>query len=281
MADAFMESATSHATWIPQVWSKELVVARESVLVLANLVKRFDSDISAFGNIIHVPTVTNLSAGDITVADGTLTSQSPTETEVQITINKWKGVILRIVDMAKAQSKYEFMAEYSGKMGYALGLAVEQDLAALAAGFSQSVGTYNTNTISDANLRDAVQKLDDARVPFADRHMFLKPVIKNALLGIDKFVRFDAVSYAKGESPILKGGIGELYGVTAHISPEVYKATNNTSNMMFHRDAMALAMQKDLKIEEFARTGFVTPVGASELYGVKELRDDHGVELRS
>ena len=280
MADAFM-TATTHAEWIPEIWSKELIVARQSVLVLADLVKRFDADIAQFGDTVHVPTVTNLSAGNISTSDGSLDSQTPTETSVPIVIDKWKGVVLKILDITKAQSKYDFMSEYSVKMGYALGLAVEADLAALAAGLSQTVGTFNTNTVTDANLRDAVQKLDDARVPFSDRHMFLKPVIKNALLGIDKFVRFDAVSYAKGESPVLKGNIGELYGVSVHISPEAHKTSNNTSNMMFHRDCLALAMQKDIKIEQFARTGFLTPVGASNLYGVKELRDDHGVEIRS
>jgi len=280
MADAYMDQ-TTHAAWIPEVWSKELVVARESVLVLANLVKRFDVDVAQFGDTIHVPSVTNLTAGDISTTDGTLASQSPTEANVDITIDKWKGVILRILDISKAQSKFDFMAEYSGKMGYALGVKLEQDLAALAAGLSQTVGTYNTNTVSDANLRDAVQTLDDARVPFSDRHLFVKPVIKNALLGIDKFVRYDSVARSAGESPIIKGNIGELYGVMCHVSPEVYKSGNNTSNMMFHRDALALAVQKNLKVEQFARTGFLTPIGASQLYGVKELRDDHGVMIKS
>lgn len=280
MADVFM-TPTTHATWIPEVWSKELIVARESALMLANLVKRFDTDIARYGDIIHVPSVTNLVAGDISTADGTLASQSPTETEVLITVDKWKGVVLKILDIAKAQAMPEFMAEYSGKMGYALGLAVETDLAALAPGFSQNVGAYNTNTITDPIIRDAVQRLDDARVPFSDRHLFIKPVIKNALLGIDKFIRYDAIPYLKGDSPILKGNVGEVYGVAVHVSPEVFVSGLNTSNLMFHREAMALAVQKDQKMEQFARTGFVTPIGSQTLYGVRELRDDHAVEVRS
>lgn len=280
MGDVF-GTQTTHATWIPEVWSKEMITARESVLIMANLVKRLDSEIARFGDIIHLPSVSNLTAGNISVSDGSLDSQSPTETEVLVTVDKWKGVVLKILDIAKAQAMPDFMAEYTSKMGYALGLAVEADLTALGAGFSQNVGAYNTNTMSDANLRDAIQKLDDARVPFGDRHLVIKPVIKNALLGIDKFVRFDAVSYGKGESPIVKGNLGEIYGVMVHVSPEVYKTGNNTSNMLFHKDALALAIQKDVKIEQFARTGFVTPVGASCLYGVKEVRDDHGIEMRS
>lgn len=280
MADAYMD-ATTHAVWIPEVWSKEMIVARESVLILANLVKRFDSDVARYGDIVHVPSVANLTAGNISTSTGALDSTTPTETEINITIDKWKGVVLKILDIAKAQAMPDFMAEYTSKMGYALGVAVEADLALLGASFSQTVGTFNTNTISDAILRDAIQKLDDARVPFGDRHLVVKPVIKNALLGIDKFVRFDGVAYSKGESPIVKGNMGEIYGVNVHVTPETYKTGNNTSNMLFHRDALALAIQKDVKIEQFARTGFVTPIGASSLYGVKELRDDHGVEIRS
>jgi len=196
MADVF-STQTTHANWIPEVWSRELIRARESVLIMANLVKRFDSEIARYGDIIHVPAVSNLTAGNISTADGSLDSQSPTESEVLVTVNQWKGVVLKLLDIAKAQTMPDFMAEYTGKMGYALGLAVESSLTALGAGFSQSVGAYNTNTLTDASLRDAIQKLDDARVPFSDRHLVIKPVIKNALLGIDKFVRFDAISYGK------------------------------------------------------------------------------------
>lgn len=280
MAEEYMD-LTTHAAWIPEIWSKELIVARESSLLMANLVKRFDADVVQYGDTIHVPSVTNLVAEDISTSTGELEAQNVTEANVDILIDKWKGVVINVLDITKAQSKYEFVAEYSGKMGYALGLAVEQSLTALAASLSVTKGTFNTNTITDVIIRDAVQALDDARVPFSDRHLLIKPVIKNALLGIDKFVRYDSVSFPKDQSPILKGNVGEIYGVMVHVSPETYKTSNNTSNMMFHRDAFALAIQKDIAVEQFARTNFKSRMGASCLYGVKELRDDHGVEIRS
>ena len=271
---------TTGVKFIPEVWSKEMIIARESVLVLAGLVKRFDADVAKAGNKINIPNLSNLTVGDISTSDGTLDAQAVTETEIEITIDKWKGVRIDALDLTQAQSAYNFMAEYTKKMGYALGLSVESELAVLAASLSQTVGTFNTD-LTDANFRRAVQYLDDARVPFSDRHLFIKPAVKNTLLGIDKFVRYDAVAYAKGESPIMRGNLGEIYGVMVHVSPEAYKTSNNTSNMMFHRDCLALAMQKDIKVEKFARTKFTDSIGASELFGVKELRDDHGVELRS
>lgn len=277
MADV-LSTTTTHATFIPEVWSKDTIIARESVLVMAGLVRRFDSDVASYGDIIHVPNVSNLTGGNISTSTGLLDSESPTESEVQITIDKWKGVNMKVLDIVLAQSKYAFRQLYTEKMGYLLGAFVEQDILALAPSFSQTVGTFNTD-LTDANFRRAVQYLDDARVPFGDRHMILKPAQKNNILGIDKFVRYDAM----GTGAAIKSGQvpGELYGVMTHVSPEVYKTSNNTSNLMFHRDAIALAMQKDVKIEQFARVGWLDHFGGSELYGVKELRDDHGVELRS
>ncbi len=277
MADV-LSTATTHAEFIPEVWSAETIVARESVLVLANIVQRFDADAAGFGDIIHVPTVTNLTGGNISTSTGLLDAEAPTETKVDITINKWKGVNIKVLDIVLAQSKYEFRRLYTEKMGYLLGQLVEVDLATLAASLSQTVGTFATD-LTDPNFRRAVQYLDDARVPFADRHFFLKPAVKNTILGIDKFVRNDAI----GPNGAIKTGNvpGELYGAMVHISPEVYNSSTSVSNMLIHRECLALAMQKAVKIEAFARVGWLDHFGGSELYGVKEMRDDHGVELRS
>lgn len=277
MADV-LATATTHANFIPEVWSKDTIVARESVLVLANIVQRFDVDVASFGDTIHVPLVSNLTGGNISVSTGLLDSESPTENVVDILIDKWKGVNIKVLDIVLAQSKYEFRKLYTEKMGYVLGQLTEIDLATLATGLSQTVGTFNTDP-TDANLRRAVQYLDDARVPFSDRHLFIKPAVKNVILGIDKFVRQDAIGNG---GAITSGNVpGSLYGSMVHVSPEAYKTGTSTSNMMIHRECLGLAMQKGIKIEQFARIGWVDAFGGSVLYGVKEMRDDHGVEVRS
>ena len=279
MSDAF-HTPTTDAEFLPEVWSKEVQLARESQLIMSNLVRRFDADVAPYGTIIHVPNVQNIAANNISTADGSLDAVSNQETKSDITINKWKGCVINVLDIVLAQSKYDILSIYTEKLGYALGLVMEQDLMALNPSFSANVGVFNT-AVTDATLRAAVQALDDARVPFSDRHLVMKPSVKNNLLSIDKFVRYDAVSYAPGASPIIKGNVGELYGVMAHVSPEVYKSVNNTSNLMFHREAIGLAVQKDVRVEKFARTAFTDRIGGSELYGLAIVRNDHGVEVRS
>ena len=278
MADVF-GTTTTHAKFIPDVWSKELIIARESILVMANLIWRFDLDVASYGDVIHIPQVSNLTGGNISVATGQLDAEAPTEVEKTITINQWKGVRMKVLDIVLAQSKYEFRKLYTEKMGYNLGVTLEDALLANAAGQpTNSVGTFNTD-LKDSDYRRAVQYLDDSRVPFQDRHLILKPAQKNVILGIDKFVRYDATGEAgrafKGNMP------GEIYGVATHVSPEVYTTGNNTSNLMFHKEFMGLAIQKDIKMEEFARVGWLDDFGGSELYGYATLRADHAVEVKS
>lgn len=276
---SFTAAAQGNAVFSPALWSKELIIARESMLQMANNVLRLDSDVAENGYILNLPSVSNLSASLIG-NDGSLADQAPSESVVQITLNRWMGVSINVPDILAVQSRYELMRLYAEKMGYALGLIVEQDLLGLYSSISATAGSGSAD-LSDVYIRNAVNSLDNARAPFAERHLIVHPNQRNAILGIDKFVRYDAISYEPGKSPIVKGDIGELYGVQFHVSPEVVSSSSVHKNIMWHKEAFGLAMQKDIKVEKFARVNFSDRMGASELYGFGILRNDHSVLLNS
>lgn len=271
----------THAEFIPEVWAKEAQIARESKFCMANNVERHDMDVANKGNVINIPKVTNLAASDIG-NDGSLADSQNTEGVVTITVNKWKGVSFNVPDILSAQSGYDLMKIYSAKVGYALGLIVEQDLLAL---YSLLSGTYAVGTaatdITDAQLRLGNEKLDNNRAPMEDRHLVVLPHSRNVFLGIDKFVRYDSIPWPAGQNPIFKGNIGQLYGVEVHITPEITTSGSTAQNLMFHRSAFGLAMQKDVTVEKFARVQFADRLGGSELYGCAVLRDDHAVKVLS
>jgi hypothetical protein len=222
--------------------------------------------------------VTNLSAGAISTSTGQLDASAPTETQTLITINQWYGVRMKVLDIVLAQSKYEFRRLYTEKMAYALGVQLEDALLAQATSVSNNAGTY-ASALTDVSIRRAFQYLDDARVPFTDRHFIMKPATKNTLMGIDKLIRYDATGTP---SPVKNGEVpSQIYGASAHVSPEVYISASNTSNLLFHKDAFALAMQKEPKMEQFARVGYLDDFGGSQLYGYTIIRNDHAVEVRS
>jgi hypothetical protein len=55
-----------------------------------------------------------------------------------------------------------------------------------------------------------------------------------------------------------------------------------THNLLFHKSAFVLAMQKKIKVEAARRSDFLADTCvASILYGYAELRDDHAVDLRT
>lgn len=274
-------TTTTNASFIPQVWAKEAQIARESRLVMANSVERHDMDVVDKGNIINIPKVSNLVASDIG-NDGSLTDTANTEGLVTITINKWKGISFNVPDILASQAAYDLLKLYAEKVGYGLGLVLEDDLLAL---YSSLSGTYQTGTaatdITDATIRLSIEKLDNNRVPMDDRHFVVLPHSRNVFLGIDKFVRYDSMPWPAGQNPIYKGNIGQLYGVEVLITPEVTTSGSTAQNLMFHRSAFGLALQRDIHIEKFARTQFADRLGGSELYGVAVLRDDHAVQVRS
>ena len=52
MAKNITATMAASGQFIPEIFSKEIIVARENNLVLANLVDRYDSDVKNAGDII-------------------------------------------------------------------------------------------------------------------------------------------------------------------------------------------------------------------------------------
>ena len=77
---------TTAATFIPELWSDEIVAAYKKNLVLANLVKKMGMQ-GKKGDTIHIPKPTRGSASAKS-ANTQVTLIASTNTEVQVSINK-------------------------------------------------------------------------------------------------------------------------------------------------------------------------------------------------
>lgn len=286
------QTTTTHASYIPNpVWSKEITRAFEANLIAANKVSRFDSDVSSYGSSIQIPNLSNLVANDkLSNTAGTL--QAPEETHVNLPINKYKHVAFLIEDITAKQSKYNIFSEYTQKAGYALRKQLDTDVLNLVTGFSQAVSSYNS-TITAQNLLDANKTLNQNDVPMADRCWLVHPETLSELLAIDNFTKYDATGYAGniaegrvgGNSGALKnenGLVGMLYGSPVYMTTQVPKTGNNTSNLYMHKEALALAVQKEVKVETSRENLYQGDLCmATILYGVVERRDNAGVEVKS
>lgn len=273
----------------PDIWSRELTREFEKTLVLADKVSRFDQDVASRGKSVFIPNLSNLNALD-KVANTAVTLQAPTETSINLLINKHKYVAFLVEDILAAQSQYALLAEYTQKGGYALRRALDTDIANLATGFSQSAGTYNT-TITTTAVLTAVQTLDDADAPQADRVFVLKPKAVRDLRTISDYTRYDGTGFAgnaasgavgKGSAVRPNGLVGQLYNADVYMSTNILQSGNNISNLYMHKEAIAAAVQKNVRVQTDNRIEYLgNLVVADILYGVIERRDNAGVEFRS
>lgn len=267
---------TTSAVFIPEIWSRKVNKATENNLVLANLVLRLDRDVAKSGDIIHIPFISNLAAND-KVAGIDVQFQAPTETEVTLTVDQHKESSFLVEDITAIQADYNLMSLYTDKAGFAIAKAVDTSLAALASGFSNTFGTFNTAITTDVVL-DSVEQLDSADVPQEDRHFVYREDVKRDLLDLSTYTSHDFVD----GRPVSNGKLGSLYGVDTWMSTNILRSGNNTSNMMFHRDAMALAMQASPRVQtEYMLEKLGHAVVADVLYGVVENRDDFGILVKT
>ena len=282
-------TTTTAAVFIPELWSAETLRAQEAALVAAPLVKRYDSLVKGRGDTVHIPKVSNLAAND-KVANTDVTLQSISEGEKTISIDKWKETSFLVEDIVKVQSNYDLMAEYTGKAGYAIAKAIDTDILALYTTFSNpAVGAYATD-VTDPVIVAAIQALDEANAPLEDRVIVFSPKQKAALMKLDKFVRADYLGQYQNPTPVKRGPNnrymwGEIYGTPVYYTTQVPTTAGTpleTHNMIFHKEALALALQLSPRTQgTYWQRSLGWLVTCDTIYGSAGLRNDFGVEIKS
>jgi len=298
---------TSAATFIPEIWSDEVVAAYKSNLVLANLVKSL-SMTGKKGDVVHIPKPVR---GDAHAkAEGTaVTIQNATEGEVQVAIDKHFEYSRMIEDITETQALASLRQFYTGDAGYALAKQVDTDLLNLAKSLGNGDGSSYVNTASfyndastgltayaadtvaaadvftDEGFRALIQKMDDADVPMDNRCFVVPPSLRNAIMGIDRYQSSDFVD-GKG---VQNGQIGTLYGIDVFVStncPIIETAAQNSaggqirSAQLLHKDTYVLAEQQGIRSQTQYKQEFLgTLYTADTLYGTKVLRPDAGFSL--
>lgn len=279
---------TTGASFRPDIWSKEINKSYRKNLVLGDKVSRFDQEVATKGKAVLIPSLSELIAVP-KVANTEVVLQSPTETTITLNMDQHYHTAFVIEDILATQSSYNLMAEYTDAAGYAVKKAFDTAIANLATGFSQSAGTYNT-TLATSAILAAVQALDDADVPQEDRTWVMKPHAINDLRTIADYTRYDGTGYAGAAST---GGIGNgqvkpnglvgmLYNAPVYMTTNIAQSGNNISNMYFHKNAIAAAMQKNVRVQsDYKLEHLGTLVVADTIFGVVERRDAAGVEVRN
>jgi N4-gp56 family major capsid protein len=291
---------TTAATFIPELWSDEIIAAYKQNLVMANLVSKMSFK-GKKGDTLHIPKPTRGSAA-VKAASTQVTLQAATESEVQVLVNKHYEYSRLIEDITEAQALASLRKFYTGDAGYALAKQVDTDLIQLGRGVNGGNGTaaYNKavlagdgstlyvdgtnvgNAITDAGIRKIIQTLDDQDVPMDGRVLVLPPVARNTMMGLARFTEQAFTGETGGGNTIRNGEIGNVYGVKVYVTTNADTATTNTTRigMMFHKDAFVLAEQMGVRSQTQYKQEYLGTLFTSDmLYGVKELRDEAAIAI--
>lgn len=269
--------------FIPEIFSKEIIVARENNLVLAGLVDRYDEEVKGAGDIIRIPNLSSITA-TYKVENVEVAKSATTETASSISLNKHATIRVTVEDLAAIQSHVNLRQKYTTQMGKAIAKITDTDIRNLYSTFSQTVGAGTTSSnlhLAKTYILEAVRKLNAANAPFEDRALIVESYGYRDLLNTDDFVRYDAVGQADGKNATVSAKIGKLYGVDVYQTEQVYALSSVAYAMLFHKTAIGLAVQKALRVQaQYDVPLLATHLVADSVYGVAELRDDHGVVIR-
>ena len=134
-----MVDNTSAATFIPEIWSDEVIAAYQKNLVLAPLTKKI-SMTGKKGDTIHIPAPTR-GVATAKAENTAVTIQNAVETEVLVTINKHFEYSRMIEDITNVQALASLRQFYTGDAGYALGKQVDDDMFTLSKKFGNGNGS--------------------------------------------------------------------------------------------------------------------------------------------
>lgn len=304
------------ATFIPELWSDEIIAAYKKNLVLANLVNKM-SMVGKKGDTLHIPKPTRGSA-NAKAADTAVTIIANTESEVQIAIDKHFEYSRMIEDIVGVQALDSMRRFYTDDAGYALALQLDDDLFNLALRFgdgtatdptdpanwehsnayyvngSSGIATYADDTMEDTDVftdlafRQLIKLMDDQDTPMDGRFIVIPPSARRDILGIDRYNSSDFVT----TGGVNNGQIGSLYGVDVYVSsnvPVIETATQNTSTtsvndtrgaILAHKDTMVLAEQMNVRTQtQYKQEYLADLMTADTLYGVQVLRPETGFLL--
>ena len=292
-------TVTTAATFIPEIWSDEIIAAYKKNLVLANIVMKMNFK-GKKGDVVHIPAPTRGSAS-AKAASTAVTLIADTETEIQVSIDKHFEYSRFIEDIVEAQALNSLRQFYTADAGYALAKQVDTSLIQLGRAFNgATVGTndyatatatskafiggdgttaYNSSSsnasaLTDAAIRRTIQRLDDNDTPMDNRFFIIPPSSRNTLMGLS---RYTEQAFVGNGNAIRTGEIGNLYGIPVFTSSnaDTGAGTSGTDRicLMGHKDAMVLVEQIGIRSQTQYKQDYLATLFTSDtLYGVKALR---------
>jgi N4-gp56 family major capsid protein len=257
--------------------AEAMFVASETS-IMRGLVRNFTMPMRS-GKILQVPKyplVTATAPGENTNLSNTEVSTSKSD----LTVAE-NGVMTTLTDLSRDVSESDVIQDLGRLFGEAISKKMDRDLTALFSGFSQSVGTDGTD-LTIATLSQAATKLKAAGVPGPYFGVF-NPEQTHALKSTLTNTFADPNAGILQNEAMREGFIGRIVGIDIFETSNVVEdSATAASGGVFARDALGLAMMRDINIETQRDASLrATEIVATAVYATGELHDSYGIEVKS
>jgi hypothetical protein len=262
--------------------------------VMSRLVARnWDSDVAQYGQSIYIPYGGTLTANSKSAATAITLNQAD-DSKYTVTLNQHYEVSFLIEDIGKALARPDWLNTYTVQAVKVLAEKIDDTLTDLYSGFSQTIDA--TSGLGEDDFRNARRYLNSARAPMGERFAVLHEDAEYEALGIERLVNRD---FAETLGRMAADSyVNRFAGFDIFLDQQVEVSSSECKNMFFHRDAMVLAsrplppapagagviqtvMDEDglgLRVTmSYDHDYLGTKVTVDCLWGVAELRDNHGV----
>ena len=264
---------------LPAITAEALFVASEKS-IMRGLVRNYTLN-AGQGKTVTVPIYPKVTAAGLTEA--TAPSSTTVSTDGATLTVAEAGLFATVSDMALMASNSNVVADLGRLFGEAIARKIDVDLMALFMGFSTNTVGGTTTTATPALIFQAIAKLRSQGYDTSnDCAIVLHPNVAYDIASTLTST-FAAPASAVGNSALENGFMGMLGGVPVYQSSLVPVETGSSAAGdyacgIFHKDALGLAIMKDITIEtqrQAAARGY--DIVGSAIYGVGELYDNAGV----
>jgi hypothetical protein len=213
----------------------EILVADYSFL--RNSVTDFSSEAAKYNASIYTHRISATTAQDYSQANGYVATAT-TQTDVQITLNKFKHVSYSVDDQERTSSNINLIERFAGAAAHALGLQMVGDLLTLVTSTSfTSALTQSSATFSYASVVSAGITLNNANVPQHDRYAVLAPSYYGRLLNDSTIVANAQISGEQSRT----AGIGSVAGFNINMYSAVPSNSITLGGFFAQREALLIA----------------------------------------
>lgn len=265
---------------MPQVISEALFVANERS-IMRGLVRNYNVAPGA-GKTVNVPIYPIQTAAAVTEGNEVTNTEIATDT-AQLTVSQ-VGIRTLVTDLAVNAASSNVVADLGRLFGEAIARKIDQDLIAKFSEFTTNTVGSSTSTITPALLMQAITKLKNSGVPTDGVVAVLHPAVaydlKSALTtsGSTNFGGNGQGDIAN--EAMMEGFVGRLFGIPVYETSNMANTgtTGDYVGGIFHRDALGLALMRDIQIETQRRASFLgSDVVCSAMYGVGTIYEQYGV----